>query len=78
MTVPDASAATKAAQDGIVKAERSILLAAEFARYALEDYAHRPDIAALLDALTTYQAATTAREDAGTALINALTKALDR
>ena len=45
---------------------------------AVEDYAHRPAIAALLDALTAYQAAQTAREAAGTALIAALEKELDR
>ena len=72
-----AAAADKAAGDEVAKAEHSVLLAAEFARYALEDYAHRPDIAALLDALAAYRAAQTAREAAGTALIDALTKALD-
>ena len=77
-SILEASAAANAAQDEVVKAERSVLLAAEFAQYALEDYAHRPDIAALLDALAVYQAATTAREAAGAALIAALEKALDR
>ena len=70
--------AANAAQDEVAKAERSLLLAAEFARYALEDYADRPDIAALLDALTDYRGAQTAREAAGVALIDALEKELDR
>ena len=78
MTVLEASAAAQAAQDEVVKAEHGVLMAVEFAQYALEDYAHRPDIAALLDALTTYQAAQTARESAGTALIAALERELDR
>ena len=78
MTVLEASAAAKVAQDEVVKAEHSLAMTAEFARYALEDYAHRPDIAALLDALAVYQAATTAREAAGAALIAALEKELDR
>ena len=78
MTVLEASAAAKVAQDEVAKAERSVLLAAEFARYTLEDYAHRPDIAALLNALTAHQAATTAREAAGAALTAALEKELDR
>ena len=77
-SVLEASTAANAAQDEVVKAERSVLLAAEFARYALEDYADRPAIAALLDALTAYQAAQTAREAAGTALIAALENELDR
>ena len=38
----------------------------------------RPDIAAALDALTAYQGAQTDYESAGTALIDALTKELDR
>ena len=74
----EASTAVKAAQDEVVKAEQSLLMAVEFARYALEDYAHRPDIAALLDALAAYRAAQTAREAANTALTAALEKALDR
>ena len=74
----EAYAAVKAAQDEVVKAEQSLLMAVEFARYALEDYAHRPDIAALLDALAAYRAAQTAREAANTALTAALEKALDR
>ena len=69
---------TQAARDEVVKAEHSLAMAVEFARYALEDYAHRPDIADLLDALAAHQAATTAREAAGTALIAALEKELDR
>ena len=77
-SILDASAAVNAAQDEVVKAEHSLAMAVEFARYTLEDYAHRPDIAALLDALAVYQAATTAREAAGTALIAALEKELDR
>ena len=78
MTVLEALRHTQAARDEVVKAEHSLAMAAEFARYALEDYAHRPDIADLLDALAAHQAATTAREAAGTALIAALEKALDR
>ena len=83
-TVLEALRHESATRDEVVKAEHSLAMAAEFARYTLEDYAHRPDIADLLDALTTYQAAQTAREAAGTAreaagtaLIDALTKALD-
>ena len=74
----EASAAVNAAQDEVVRAKCSLLLAAEFARYALEDYAHRPDIAALLDALAAHQAAAAARETAVAALIAALEKELDR
>ena len=77
-SILEASTAAKAAQDEVVKAEWSLLLAAEFARYALEDYAHRPDIAALLDALAAHQAAAAARETAVAALIAALEKELDR
>ena len=77
-SILEASTAAKAAQDEVVKAERSLLLAAEFAQYTLEDYAHRPDIAALLDALAVYQAAQTAREAATVALTAALEKELDR
>ena len=77
-SILEASAAAKVAQDEVVKAERSLLMAVEFARYALEDYADRPDIADLLDALAAHQAATTAREAAGAALIAALEKELDR
>ena len=77
-SILEASTAAHAAQDEVVKAERSLLLAAEFAQYAIEDYAHRPDIADLLDALAAHQAATTAREAAGAALIAALEKELDR
>ena len=77
-SILDASAAVNAARDEVVKAEHSLAMAAEFARYALEDYAHRPDIADLLDALAAHQAATTAREAAGAALIAALEKELDR
>ena len=78
MTVLEAAAAANAAQDEVVKAERSLLLAAEFAQYTLEDYAHRPDIAALLDALTVYQAAEAARRTASDALAAAVKKELDR
>lgn len=78
MTILEASAAVHAAQDELVKAEHSLAMAAEFARYALEDYAHRPDIAALLDALAVYRAAQTAREAATVALTAALEKELDR
>ena len=73
-----AASAAKAARDEMVKAEWSLLRATEFAQYALEDYADRPDIAALLDALTAYQGARTDYESAGTALIDALTQELDR
>ena len=78
MTVLDALRHTQAARDEVVKAEHSLAMAVEFARYALEDYAHRPDIADLLDALAVYQAAQTAREAANTALTAALEKELDR
>ena len=77
-SILDASAAVNAAQDEVVRAKCSLLLAAEFAQYAIEDYAHRPDIAALLDALAAYRAAQTAREAANTALTAALEKELDR
>ena len=78
MTVLDALRHESATRDEVVKAEHSLAMAAEFARYTLEDYAHRPDIAALLDALAVYQAAEAAREAANTALTAALEKALDR
>ena len=78
MTVLEALRHTQAARDEVVRAEHSLAMAAEFARYALEDYAHRPDIAALLDALAVYQAAQTARGATTTALIAALEKELDR
>ena len=78
MTVLEALRHTQAARDEVVRAEHSLAMAAEFARYALEDYAHRPDIADLLDALAAYRAAQTAREAANTALIAALEKELDR
>ena len=78
MTVLEALRHTQAARDEVVKAEHSLAMAAEFARYALEDYAHRPDVAALLDALAVYQAAQTAREAALAALTAALEKELDR
>ena len=78
MTVLEALRHTKVARDEVVKAEHSLAMAAEFARYALEDYAHRPDVAALLDALAVYQAAQTAREAALAALTAALEKELDR
>ena len=47
-SILEASTAAQAAQDEVVKAEHGVLMAVEFARYALEDYAHRPDIAAVL------------------------------
>lgn len=78
MTVLEALRLVQAARDEVVRAEHSLAMAAEFARYALEDYAHRPDVAALLDALAAHQAATTAREAATAALIAALEKELDR
>ena len=78
MTVLEALRHTQAARDEVVKAERGLLLAAEFARYTLEDYAHRPDIAALLDALAAHQAATTARQAARDTLAAALEKEFDR
>lgn len=78
MTVLDALRHTQAARDEVVKVEHSLAMAAEFARYTLEDYAHRPDIAALLDALAVYQVAQTAREAAMAALTAALEKELDR
>ena len=77
-SILEASAAAKAAQDEVVKAEHSLLMAVEIAQYALEDYAHRPAIAAVLDALTAYQAAEEAREAATAALVAALEKELDR
>ena len=78
MTVLEALRRTQAARDEVVRAEHSLAMVAEFARYALEDYAHRPDIADLLDALAAHQAAEAAREAAGAALIAALEKELDR
>ena len=78
MTVLEALRHAQAARDEVVKAEHSLAMAAEFARYALEDYAHRPDVAALLDALAAHQAAQTAREAATAALIAALEKEADR
>ena len=77
-SILEASTAAKAAQDEVVKAEPSLLMAVEIAQYALEDYAHRPAIAAVLDALTAYQAAEEAREAATAALAAALDKELDR
>ena len=77
-SILEASAAANATRDEMVKAEHSLAMAAEFARYALEDYAHRPDIADLLDALAAHQAAEAAREAATAALTAALEKALDR
>ena len=77
-SILEASTAAQAARDEVVKAERFVLLAVEFAQYALADYAHRPDIAALLDALAAHQAAAAARETAVAALIAALEKELDR
>ena len=77
-SILEASTAAKAAQDEAVKAEWSLLLAVEIAQYALEDYADRPAIAAVLDALTDYQAAQTARQAARDTLAAALDKELDR
>ena len=77
-SILEASTAAQAARDEVVKAERFVLLAVEFAQYALADYADRPAVAALLDALAVYQAAQTARGAAGAALIAALEKELDR
>ena len=77
-SILEASAAANAAQAEVAKAERFVLMAVEFAQYTLADYADRPAVAALLDALTDYRGAQTAREAAGVALIDALTKELDR
>ena len=77
-SILEASTAANAAQAEVAKAERLVLMAVEFAQYALADYADRPAIAAVLDALTDYQAAQTARGAATTALIAALEKELDR
>ena len=78
MSILEASAAVNASQDEVVRAKCSLLLAAEFAQYAIEDYADRPAIAALLDALTVYQAAEAARRTASDALAAAVKKELDR
>ena len=77
-SILEASTAVNAEQDEVVRAKCSLLLAAEFAQYAIEDYADRPAIAALLDALTVYQAAEAARRTASDALVAALEKELDR
>ena len=77
-SILEASTAANAAQAEVAKAERSVLLAVEIAQYALEDYADRPAIAAVLDALTVRQAAEAAREAAGVALIAALDQEFDR
>ena len=77
MSILEASAAVNAAQDEVVRAKYSLLLAAEFAQYAIEDYADRPAIA-LLDALTVYQAAEAARRTASDALAAAVKQELDR
>ena len=71
-SILEASTAAKAAQGEVVKAESSLLMAVEIAQYALEDYAHRPAIAAVLDALTAYQATETARQAARDTLAAAL------
>ena len=77
--VLEASAAAKVAQDKVAKAERSVLLAAEFARCALEDVRSIPDLLHdIADALADYQAAVEARDAARAALIAALDKELDR
>ena len=77
-SILEASTAAKAAQDEVVKAVRSLLLAVEIAQYALEDYAHRPAIAAVLDAITAYQAADAARQAASADLAAALKQEFDR
>lgn len=77
-SILEASGAVNAAQDEVVRAKCSLLLAAEFAQYAIEDYADRPAIAALLDALTVYQAAEAARRAASDALAAAVKQELDR
>ena len=77
-SILEVSTAAKAAQDEVVKAESSLLMAVEIAQYALEDYAHRPAIAAVLDAITAYQATETARQAARDTLTAAHTKELDR
>ena len=77
-SILEASGAVNGAQDEVVRAKCSLLLAAEFAQYAIEDYADRPAIAALLDALTVYQAAEAARRTASDALAAAVKKELDR
>ena len=77
-SILEASAAVNAAQDEVVRAKCSLLLAAEFAQYAIEDYADRGDSGALLDALTVYQAAEAARRTASDALAAAVKKELDR
>ena len=78
MTVLEALRHTQATRDEVVKAEHSLAMAVEIAQYALEDYAHRPAIAAVLDAITDYQAAQTARQAARDTLAAALDKELDR
>lgn len=76
---PEASAAAKVAQDEVAKAERSVRMAAEFARYALEDVRAIPDLLHdIADALTDYQAAVEARDAAMVAVIAALEKELGR
>ena len=77
-SILEASAAAKAAQDEVVKAEHSLLMAVEIAQYALEDYAHRPAIAAVLDALTAYQAADVDHSAACVTLAAALDQEFDR
>lgn len=75
----EASAAAKVAQDEVAKAERSVRMAAEFARYALEDVRAIPDLLHdIADALTDYQAAVEARDAAMVAVIAALEKELGR
>lgn len=75
----EASAAAKVAQDEVAKAERSGRMAAEFARYALEDVRAIPDLLHdIADALTDYQAAVEARDAAMVAVIASLEKELGR
>ena len=78
MTVLDALRHESATRDEVVKAEHSLAMAVEIAQYALEDYAHRPAIAAVLDALTAHQATETARQAARDTLAAALKQELDR
>ena len=68
MNISDAYAAVRAAEDEVFKAEHSLTMAVEFAQYALEDYADRPAITALLDALTAYQDAEKTRRAASDTL----------
>ena len=53
----DEDVTNAAPPDAVYAAERFVLMAAEFAQFTLEVYADIPSIAALLDAITDYQAA---------------------